>query len=593
MRTLLPLLAISLPLTVALACADGGSPPSRGSGALSDLADRYWAWSLEVDPVSATYLGYEEHDGRLSDESAAARADRRARRAAFLEELRGIEPAELSGQDRLTRRALEEELETALADEVCAYWSWDVDHRDGPQISFLNLPQVQRAETPEAGRRMVRRWRAMGPWIDQHVENLREGLAEGRTPARIVVEHVVAQLEETLANPDESWPLLDPLKSERPEWTEAQRSSFRRDLVAGVRDGVRPAFARYREFLREELLPVARRGDRVGAHALPRGEACYAAAIRRFTSLELPAREIHEYGVRENERIRREMAELGTRLLGTSDVTEIQRRLREDPAMHFETGEQVFEKAVEATERAREAIPAWFGRLPEAEIVVKEIPDYEAPYTTIAYYRQPAADGSRPGTYFINTYAPSTRPRYEAETLAFHEGIPGHHLQIAIAQELEGIPEFRKHRGTTAFVEGWALYAERLSDEMGLYSGDLDRMGVLSFDAWRASRLVVDTGIHAFGWTRERAIDYMLANTLLARNNIENEVDRYISWPGQALAYKLGQREFLALRQKAREGLGEAFQIADFHDVVLGNGAVSLSVLRGVVEDWVEGAETR
>jgi uncharacterized protein (DUF885 family) len=217
------------------------------------------------------------------------------------------------------------------------------------------------------------------------------------------------------------------------------------------------------------------------------------------------------------------------------------------------------------------------------------IGEHEERDTTIAYYRNPAADGSLPGRYYVNTYAPETRPRYEAEVLAFHEAIPGHHLQIAIAQEREGLPRFRRAGGSTAYVEGWALYTERLCEEMSLYSGDLDRFGVLSFDAWRACRLVVDTGLHAFGWSRNRAIDYMLANTLLAANNVENEVDRYITTPGQALAYKVGQREILALREQAREALGASFDIAAFHDVVLGEGAVTLPVLRARVERWMAG----
>jgi uncharacterized protein (DUF885 family) len=212
---------------------------------------------------------------------------------------------------------------------------------------------------------------------------------------------------------------------------------------------------------------------------------------------------------------------------------------------------------------------------------------HEAPQSTIAYYRRPASDGSRPGYYMINTYKPETRPRYEAEALAFHEAIPGHHLQIAISQELKGLPEFRKHQGVTAFVEGWALYTERLSDEMGLYSGDIDRIGMLSYDAWRACRLVVDTGIHAEGWSRERAIEYMFDNSVLARNNIENEVDRYIAWPAQALAYKCGQLEILALRDQAKQKLGERFDIRRFHDAVLRNGAVALPVLRQQIEAWI------
>jgi uncharacterized protein (DUF885 family) len=210
---------------------------------------------------------------------------------------------------------------------------------------------------------------------------------------------------------------------------------------------------------------------------------------------------------------------------------------------------------------------------------------HEEKHSTIAYYRQPALDGSMPGRYFINTYAPETRPRYEAEALAFHEAIPGHHLQIAIAQELQDIPEFRKHTGVTAYVEGWALYSERLADEMGLYSGDLDRIGMLSFEAWRACRLVVDTGMHAMGWSRQQAIDFMLANSALAENNIVNEVDRYIAWPGQALAYKLGQLEILSLRAEAKQAAGDAFDIRKFHDVVLRNGAVSLTTLRQIVRE--------
>jgi uncharacterized protein (DUF885 family) len=217
---------------------------------------------------------------------------------------------------------------------------------------------------------------------------------------------------------------------------------------------------------------------------------------------------------------------------------------------------------------------------------------HEAPHSTIAYYRHPSPDGKRPGTYMINTYLPETRPRYEAEALAFHESVPGHHLQIAVAQELTGIPEFRKHQGVTAFVEGWGLYAERLADEMGLYTSDVDRIGMLSFDAWRACRLVVDTGLHAEGWTRQQAIDYMTDNSILAENNIENEVDRYITWPGQALAYKLGQMEILRLRDEAKAKLGTRFDIKAFHDAVLGNGAVALPVLRRQVEAYIATAAT-
>ena len=260
--------------------------------------------------------------------------------------------------------------------------------------------------------------------------------------------------------------------------------------------------------------------------------------------------------------------------------------------MHFRDAGEVEAKAREALARATAAIPSAFGLRPDIGCEVVPIPEHEAPFSTIAYYRQPAADRSRPGRYYVNTYAPTTRTRYEAEALAFHESVPGHHLQIAISQAIRGLPLVRRHGGSTAFVEGWALYTERLCDELGLYSSDVDRLGMLSFDAWRASRLVVDTGIHALGWSRRRAIEYMTENTLLAPNNIENEVDRYIGTPGQALAYKTGQREILELRARARAALGERFDLKSFHDRVLGNGAVTLAILREEIDRWLAGTRT-
>jgi len=294
--------------------------------------------------------------------------------------------------------------------------------------------------------------------------------------------------------------------------------------------------------------------------------------------------------MREVARINRELEDLGEKALGTRDRAAILKRLRTDPDLYFRTRDEVEEKARQALARARRAIPRFFGRLPNAECEVVRIEPHEEKHSTIAYYRWPAADGSRPGRYYINTYAPETRPRYEAEVLAYHESIPGHHLQISIAQELEGLPAFRKHLGVTAFSEGWGLYTERLADEMGLYTADLDRIGVLSYDAWRACRLVVDTGMHAKGWTRKQAIDFMLANTALAENNIVNEVDRYIAWPGQALAYKVGQLEIRRLRTEAEKRLGSRFDLRSFHDIVLGSGAVSLQTLRQLVEQFIAAA---
>jgi len=357
-----------------------------------------------------------------------------------------------------------------------------------------------------------------------------------------------------------------------------------------VEAGVRPAYIRYRALLADEILPRARGPKKVGVGHVPGGMGCYKARIGEYTGLDLSPAELHKLGLREIERINREMVELGRSLFGKdgANLSALVRVLRTDRALYFETPQEIVAAAEKALAAAKARMPDFFGRLPRADCVVVPIPDYEAPFTTIAYYREPHFDGSKPGEYFINIYEPEVRPRFEMQALTFHESIPGHHLQIALGQEQARLPAFRRFLGSTAFVEGWALYTERLADEMKLYSGDLDRMGMLSYDAWRASRLVVDTGVHAMGWTREQAEAFMREHTALTEQNIRNEVDRYISWPGQALAYKIGQLEIVRLRREAEAELGSRFDLRRFHDLVLENGAVTMPVLGGEVRRWID-----
>jgi uncharacterized protein (DUF885 family) len=461
-----------------------------------------------------------------------------------------------------------------------------VDPLGGPQVEFFNLADYTVIETPEDARKFVLRCRAMGKSIDDHVANLRSGLKRGRTAARDAVEKVAQQLDALLALPVSEWALMAPAKAELKAWTPAQRDKFRTDLAAALDASLKPALSRYRDAIQKEILPAARPAEKAGLVNLPDGIECYKKRIREETSLDLSPEELHAIGLEQVRAIREELSVLGQKVMRTPQVELIQHRLRDDPAMQFKNAAEVEAAARDALSRAKAAIPKWFGILPKADCEVKIMGMHEAPQSTIAYYRNPTKDGSRPGYYMLNTYKPETRPRYEAQALAFHEAIPGHHLQIAIAMELKGLPEFRKYEGVTAFVEGWALYTERLADEMGLYSSDLDRVGMLSFDAWRACRLVVDTGLHAKGWSRQQAIDYMMENTVLAENNIVNEVDRYITWPGQALAYKCGQIEILKLRDEGKKRLGARFDIKEFHDVVLRNGALALPVLKEQVEAY-------
>jgi len=440
---------------------------------------------------------------------------------------------------------------------------------------------------------MVRRWLAMADYLDDYISNLRSGMERGRVAARPSIDRTIMQLDALLQRPAEEWPLYAPAGARLDAWPEETRRDFRAAIRDAVTRRIRPAYARLRDFLRDELYTMARPAASAGLGSLPGGSECYLAKIHDFTSLDLEPSEIHQTGLRELARIEAEMTALGQSTLGTTSLREMQARLRSDPAMHFRWPAEIVQTAERATARATEVSEDWFGITPHAKLVIRPIPAYEAPESIVAYYRQPAADGSRPGVYFVNTYRPEIRPRYQLEVLTFHESFPGHHLQTAIAQELTGIPEFRKHIGATAFVEGWALYAEHLADEMGAYSGDLDRLGMLSYDAWRASRLVVDTGIHAFGWTRQEAIAFLRDHTLLAEENIENEVDRYITSPGQALTYKLGEMEILRLREEARRRLGDRFRIADFHDHILENGALNLPALREAIEWWLTDAEAR
>ena len=538
---------------------------------LDRLAADYWDAFLARHPSAATSLGDRRFDDRLEDERPAARAawasalDRFERR---LGELGAVE-------DPVTAAALGESIRTDRAFLEADLGSFNVDPLDGPPVTLLNLPSFHTARDEAEAAALLARWRLMPQYLDTAADRLRRGAQEGRTPVAALCAKVIEQIDDLLAQPDEEWPLLTPAET-RPELVEPIRELIRAEI--------RPAYERYRALVVDELAPSARPDERPGLLHVPGGAEAYARLARAHTSLDTPPEEVHAIGLAEIERIDAEFVELGARLLDTHDLEATLTALREDPALHFTTRDEVFAVAQASLERANAAVGDWFGRLPSAPCEVVRIPAHQEKHTTIAYYRDPAADGSRPGQYYINTYAPETRPRYEAETLAFHESVPGHHLQLAIMQELADLPAFRRFNGSTAFIEGWGLYTERLSEEMGLLSGDLDRFGVLSFDAWRASRLVVDTGIHAMGWTRQQAIDFMTRHTALGPNNIANEVDRYIAYPGQALAYKLGQLELLRLRAEARQRLDDAFNIRRFHDVVLGSGALPLPVLREVVE---------
>jgi uncharacterized protein (DUF885 family) len=590
-------------LALTLACRTGGGPrgaqpagvvapvdPTKGMDpprALATLAAAYWEEHLQAHPLDATDIGDRRFDDRLPDPTPAGRDREMAALAALRARVTAIAPAALGPGDRVTRALLLGEIDRGLAIGSCALDDWTVDARDGTQVAFLRLPELQPVRTVAEGWKLVARWEKMGAFIDQETANLRRGLAAGKVATAEEIGRVLGQLDDLLAKPDDKWPLRAPAAAPHADWPAPERLAFVRAVDAAIAGAIRPAFERQRAALRLEILPHARDEAHAGILNIAGGAACYEKLVKVHTSLEIPVAEIHRIGLEELARIHAEMARIGKQAFGSGALPDLKIKLRGDPAAFFRTRGDVEAAARKALARAQTAEPRFLGRLPRTPCVVKRIDSFEEKDAPIAYYRSAAIDGTRPAAYYVNTYKPETRARYEVEALAFHESVPGHHVQTTLAQELTGLPEFRKHVGVTAFVEGWGMYAEGLADELGLYKGPRERLGRLNFAAWRASRLVVDTGIHAMGWSRARAIAFFEENAILAKDNIVNEVDRYIAWPGQALAYKLGEREIRRLRTDAETRLGPKFDVKAFHDVLLGGGAVSLPVLGEQINAWI------
>ncbi|NNC41272.1 MAG: DUF885 domain-containing protein [Acidimicrobiia bacterium] len=561
-----------------------GLPVVSESAALADLARRYWDHLAGTNPTSALLNGDHRFGDRMEDVTRAAEDDSIGVLEGFAAEAERLDPSELTADESVSRSVLIHEAQAQAGELRSRYSEIAVSSVMGFHVNLQSAaPQFPIIE-PEHAEALVDKYRAIGGMFDDAVKRLRQGLARDRTPPAVAVERTIEQIDGYLATALDTDLFLQVRVPEA--FDEATERVWRESLTDLVESEIRPAYRRYRDALANEVLSKARPQEKSGVVWLPDGSEVYERAVARHTTLPLTAMDIHRFGLDSIESLADEYRELGGRVLGTTDLPAIFDRLRHDPALRFTDSDAVRAQAVRALDRAREAIPDWFGRLPEADCVVVDIPEVAAKDSTIAYYLQPAADGTRPGSYYINVSEPTTRTVFESEVLAFHESIPGHHLQIAIAQELDGIPEFRRHAWITAYGEGWGLYTERLSDEMGMYSGDMERLGILSFDSWRACRLVVDTGMHALGWSRREAIDYLMENSPQAPNNIVNEVDRYIAWPGQALAYKIGQREIMRLRDRAQSSLGPRFDIKAFHDTVLGSGPVPLPVLGRLVDAW-------
>ncbi len=587
-------------LSLSLAAACGGASPhpvhptpgglDHAAGvrtpALAALLDESWEADLRDDPFLATMLGDHRFDDQVVDLSQASVDRARARSRDELARARALE-ASLDPADRVTWRLFVEEHESEVALEVCESHLWN----DSPMsnlITGLNqVAQIHQVDSAASATAYVARMRGFAVMFDQDAANLRAGVAQGRVAPRATLERLVTLADRTLAQPFEEWTCAAiPLASSAALGDQA--SSFAAELRAAVEEDLRPAIQRYRDALANDVIPHARDAEHEGVASLPDGAACYEANIRAETTTTRTASELHALGESEIARTDAQLVEIGGRLFpGETTLEGVLARMRGDTTLGYASSDAILEDARARVAAGEARAPELFSHPPSQHCDVVAMPPAEAESAPFAYYVPGAEDGSRGGMFFVNTATPEARRRYSLASLTAHEAVPGHHFQISVAQHLPDMPAFRRHGGFTAYVEGWGLYAERLADEMGLYHDDLDRIGAVDLEAFRAARLVVDTGLHAQGWSRGQAEAYMHAHTAMPDDLIRNEVDRYLNTPGQALAYKVGQLEILALRDEARQALGERFDLRAFHDVVLGVGAVSLPVLDEAVRSWI------
>ncbi|MDQ3106834.1 MAG: DUF885 domain-containing protein [Actinomycetota bacterium] len=552
----------------------GDTRPER----LQRVFEQYWNESMAESPESATFVGFPGFDDRWTDASPAAVERRNGRASELLDELEAFGDDGLDEVDRVSRDLLATDLRQVV-EGARFHQEWQsIDQLQGVQQDPAMVIEAQPASTSEERDRIIERLRRLPLLVDQTIENLRLGMAAGGTPPQVCLRDVPGQVgNQLVADPFDS-PLLVPL-------ADIDDDDVRAAAAAAYRDGVAPAYERLRSFLVDEYQPAARRT--ISCSDLPDGEERYAHLVRLHTTTDLSPREIHDIGLDEVARIRAEMALVATEA-GATDLDAYAQHLRTSPDEHHQTAEALLEGYREIGRRIDAHLPDLFGRLPRIPYEIVAVPAYAEKSQTAAYYLPPTPDGSRAGQFFANTYDLPSRFKWEAEALTLHEAVPGHHLQIALALELDELPTFRRNAWYTAYGEGWGLYAESLGREVGCYQEPASRFGALVAEIWRAARLVLDTGLHALGWSREQAITYFEdATGRPGDHDIVVEVDRYIVWPGQALGYKIGELKIKELRARATAALGAGFDLRDFHDEVLRHGCLPLQLLERQVDTWV------
>ena len=561
-----------------------GSALADATSEFRDLLDEHWQWTLRNSPVMASSMGDRRYNRDWSNQSLAAIEERHRETREFLRRTYAIDRDALSADDRLNHELFRRLLQDSVDEFQFNGHLMPFSQRGGVQaldgtVERLRLVTVQDFDD----------WLARLGKIDEVVEQTialaERGRRDGYMPPRVIMERLPDQIAVQIVEFPADSPFFVPFDNLPESFPPAERERLRAAASEVIEKTVLPAYRKLDRYFNGDYLPNTR--DSVGLSAVPNGTAWYEFRARSYTTTRMTPDEIHRVGLDEVKRIRDEMMKVIEEVEFDGDFQAFLEYLRTDPQFYFDDPEELYREYLATSKRIDPELVKLFGKLPRMPYGVKPIPDAIAPDTTTAYYSRPAADGSRAGFYYVNLYKPEMRPKYEIEVLSVHEAMPGHHLQIALQQELEDVPMFRRFQGFTAFVEGWGLYSERLGYDLGLYEDPYSRFGQLTYDMWRAVRLVVDTGMHYKGWTRQQAIDFFKDNAAKTEHDIINEIDRYILWPGQALAYKIGQLKILQLRSRAEVELGDEFDIRAFHDELLGAGALPLDLLERRMDHWM------
>jgi len=557
---------------------------------LLSLFDEEWQYELRSSPEMATSLGDNRYNDRLKDRSPGSyQSDLEARRK-FLDRFEALNPAGMSAQDVLSRELMIRNLRQDIEEARFKPWEMPVNQMEGPHLGWLEMLGLTPFKTVRDYDNYLSRLHQIPGALDQVTGNMRQGMKDGLMQPRYLLEKVVAQTQEISDTSAEASPFAKPLSNFPAGISDADQKRLRSAVLAAIQGEILPAYKRFAAFVRDDYAPHGR--TEPGVWALPDGAERYRFQIRRMTTTDLTAEEIHQIGLKQLADTEAEMLALA-RKLGFNDLARLNEHIKNDRKFYATSGQQVRDLYTRYTRQMEAQLPKLFGRLPQNKLEVIPMDQFRAKNAVPADYNAGAQDGSRPGHINVNEWDPEHRLTLNIEAIAYHEGVPGHHLQISIAQELRDLPPFRKNGEYTAFVEGWALYSERLGKEIGFYEDPYSDYGRLENEMWRAIRLVIDTGVHEKHWSREQMVEYFHRYTAMDEPNVQSEVDRYIAWPGQALAYKLGQLEILRLREEARQKLGAKFDLRAFHDEVVGSGPLPLGVLHSQVESWISAQAAR